>query len=97
MPPIMIDPSHPLRLIPRWNHVPPSDSYPIGQGCALLTPRIAGTIAGKREGLYLDEIREWLQSIDRPFAFLVALPFLVVAAAGLGEIIRKQTRRNRHQ
>src|SRR5450631_4225926 len=35
MPRIMIDPSYLFRLIPRWNHGPPSDSYPIGQGCIL--------------------------------------------------------------
>ncbi|HEV8553810.1 MAG TPA: hypothetical protein VGR65_10580 [Casimicrobiaceae bacterium] len=45
----------------------------------------------------MDEILAWWQSLDRPFAFLVALPFLVAAAAWLGEIIRKQMRRNRHQ
>jgi len=50
-----------------------------------------------RRVINMDEILGWLQSLDRPFAFLVALPFLVVAAAWLGEFIRKQMRRNRHQ
>jgi len=45
----------------------------------------------------MDEIWGWLQSLDRPFAFLVALPFVVVAVAWLGEFTRKQLRRKRHK
>jgi hypothetical protein len=45
----------------------------------------------------MEEFWEWLQSLDPIFTFLVALPFLVVAVAFLGEFFRKQLRRNRHQ
>jgi len=52
---------------------------------------------GDREGHDMDEIWEWLQSLDPIFAFLVALPFLVAAVAFLGEFFRTQSRRNGHQ
>jgi hypothetical protein len=45
----------------------------------------------------MDELWEWLHSLDPIFAFLVALPFLVVAAAFLGEFFREHLRRNRQQ
>jgi len=45
----------------------------------------------------MGEIWEWLQSLDPAFALLLALPFLVFAAAWLSEIIRNKLRVNRHQ
>lgn len=42
----------------------------------------------------MDGMLKWLQIIDPTFAFLVALPFLVVAAAWLGEIVRNKLRRH---
>ncbi len=42
----------------------------------------------------MDEIWKWLQTIDPTFAFLLALPFLVVAAAWMGEIFRNKLSRN---
>lgn len=45
----------------------------------------------------MDELWEWLHSLDPIFTFLVALPFAVVAAAFLGELFRKHLRRNRNQ
>jgi len=49
------------------------------------------------KGFHMDEIWGWLQSLDPIFAFLVVLPFLVVAAAFLGDFIRRQLHRNRHR
>ncbi len=45
----------------------------------------------------MDEFWAWLQSLDRPFAFLVVLPFFVIAVAWVGDLFRQRLRRNRHQ
>lgn len=37
----------------------------------------------------MESFLTWLRSLDGPFAFLVVLPFVVAAAAFLGEIARK--------
>ena len=39
------------------------------------------------------ELGEWLQAIDPVFAFLLALPFLVVIAAILGRALTQPERR----
>ena len=40
----------------------------------------------------LSELREWLRSLDATFAFLLALPFVVAAAAFAGEWVRGRRR-----
>jgi hypothetical protein len=40
----MIDHSRTFRLIPRWNHAPRSDSYPIGQGSQLTVCHVAHNV-----------------------------------------------------
>ena len=41
----------------------------------------------------LQELHQWLLTLDRPFAFLLALPFLVAAAAFVGELVRQRRAR----
>jgi hypothetical protein len=38
--------------------------------------------------MYASELWKWLFTIDAPFAFLLALPFLVAAAGLLSELVR---------
>ena len=45
----------------------------------------------------MDQVILWLQSLDRPFAFLVALPFVVIAAAWVGDLVRQRFRNNQRQ
>ena len=42
---------------------------------------------------YARELWDWLHTLDAPFAFLLAMPFLVAAAALLGEWVRRHGRR----
>jgi ABC-type uncharacterized transport system permease subunit len=39
----------------------------------------------------------WLKSLDAPFAFLLALPVAVTAAALLADFVRDQLRRRGHR
>ena len=41
------------------------------------------------------ELWDWLQIVDAPFTFLLALPFLIATAAFVGEWVRRRTGRNR--
>jgi len=43
----------------------------------------------------LSEAIAWLRDVDPVFAFLVALPFVVVAAGLAGELLRRPARRAR--
>ena len=38
----------------------------------------------------VDELLQWLTALDRPFAFLLALPFMVAAAALAAEFVRQR-------
>lgn len=51
-----------------------------------MTTALAGIATG------FDELVQWLAALDRPFTFLLALPF-IVALAGLAAEIVKQHRR----
>jgi hypothetical protein len=41
----------------------------------------------------MDALYDWLAALDPEFAFLLALPFLVAAAAFIGDAIRAVARR----
>jgi len=49
-------------------------------------------IEGRTPVVYAREMWSWLHTLDVPFAFLLALPFLVAAAAFLGEWVRWHSR-----
>jgi hypothetical protein len=38
----------------------------------------------------IDEVVQWFASLDRSFAFLLALPFMVVLAGLVGEFVRRR-------
>ena len=38
----------------------------------------------------VDELVQWLMALDRPFAFLLALPFLVALAGVAAEFVRQR-------
>lgn len=38
----------------------------------------------------VDELVQWLIALDRPFAFLLALPFAVVLAGLIAELVRQR-------
>ena len=38
----------------------------------------------------VDELVQWLTALDRPFAFLLALPFVVALAGLVGEFVRQR-------
>jgi hypothetical protein len=38
----------------------------------------------------LDELVQWLLALDRPFAFLLALPFIIALAALGAEVVRQR-------
>jgi hypothetical protein len=41
----------------------------------------------------LDELHQWLVALDRPFAFLLALPFIIALAALGAEFVRQRRAR----
>ena len=45
--------------------------------------------------VYLSELGQWLTSLERPFAFLLALPFLVAAAGLASHFVRQRAYRSR--
>lgn len=42
---------------------------------------------------YLAELAQWLGTLDRPFAFLLALPFVVAVAGLISHFVRHRARR----
>ena len=38
----------------------------------------------------VDELVQWLMALDRPFAFLLALPFMVALAGLVAEFVRQR-------
>jgi hypothetical protein len=45
----------------------------------------------------VDELIQWLQALDRPFAFLLALPFMVALAGLVAELVRQRRARLPHR
>jgi hypothetical protein len=43
----------------------------------------------------LNDLGQWLMALDRPFAFLLALPFLVAAAGLVSHLVRQRRDRAR--
>jgi hypothetical protein len=41
----------------------------------------------------LDELHQWFVALDRPFAFLLALPFIIALAAFGAELVRQRRAR----
>lgn len=39
---------------------------------------------------WVDELLQWLMALDRPFAFLLALPFIVALAGLAAEFVRQR-------
>ena len=50
----------------------------------VLSTALAGTIDR------VDELVQWLTALDRPFAFLLALPFMVAVAGLVAEFVRQR-------
>jgi hypothetical protein len=50
----------------------------------ILSTALAGTV--DRVG----ELVQWLKELDRPFAFLLALPFMVALAGLVAELVRRR-------
>lgn len=44
--------------------------------------------------IYARELWDWLHTLDASFAFLLALPFMVAAAAFLGDWVRRRCGRS---
>ena len=49
-----------------------------------LSTALAGTVDR------VDELVQWLTTLDRPFAFLLALPFIVALVGLAGELMRQR-------
>ena len=49
---------------------------------------LSTALAGIIERVY--ELGQWLTTLDRPFAFLLALPFIVAFAGLAGELMRQR-------
>lgn len=43
------------------------------------------------------ELVQWLMALDRPFAFLLALPFMIALAGLAAELVRQRRQRLPHR